>query len=268
MSDEAIIRAMIIDDEPLGRQKIRRMLKYEPDVQVIAELEGGPDAVEAIRKERPDLVFLDIQMPLQDGFELLKELGDEVKPKIIFVTAFDQYALKAFDTDAVDYLLKPFDRERFEKAMQRARGDIARERSRGVDSRLMQVLHQLKTARVFPDRIVVRNGAHVLFVRTNEIDWVEAAGNYVRIHTTGKAYLLRETMSELLEKLNPDRFVRIHRSTIVNMECIKEMQPWFGGSYVVILTNGQRLSLSRSCRSELSAKLLGRVTHQTQTSSP
>ncbi len=251
------IRVAIIDDEPLGRQKIRRLLKGEEGFDVIGEYDGGEHTVPEIRRLNPDLIFLDIQMPTQDGFALLRRLDPESMPRVIFVTAYDQYALRAFEIHAADYLLKPFDRNRFQQALERVKESIHTVRSKSVDQQLLQLLEDLKSEKKFPDRIAVKSGGYVHFVRTNDLQYVEAAGNYVRLHVSAKSYLLRETMNDIQAKLNPRQFVRIHRSTLVNVDAVKELQPWFGGSSVVILTDGTRLNMSRAFRSDLSSTILG-----------
>ncbi|MGH9579376.1 MAG: LytR/AlgR family response regulator transcription factor [Terriglobales bacterium] len=263
------IRALIVDDEPLARERIRSLLQSEPDVQVAGECADGRKALAAIRKQAPDLLFLDVQMPELDGFGVLKALGAEHMPAVIFVTAYDQYALKAFDAHALDYLLKPFDRERFHRALQRARGHLKRDRTEALSEQLQSLIEYLKvdpkcaalnggnSGSATPDRLVVKSGGRVFFLKTSEVDWVEAAGNYARLHVAKDSHLLRETMSGLESRLDASRFLRIHRSTIVNVERIKELQPWFHGDYVVILHDGTRLTLSRGYRECLQG-LLGK----------
>jgi two-component system LytT family response regulator len=254
----SLIRVVIIDDEPLGRQKLRRLLKGEADVEIVGEFDGGGQTVHELRRLAPDLVFLDIQMPERDGFTILKQMEGHDIPHVIFVTAYDQYALRAFEIHASDYLLKPFDRERFHGSLQRVREDIQKSKTRKIDDRLVALLEDLKASREFPDRLAVKSGGHIHFVRTGELDYVQSAGNYVRLHVGLKSYLLRETMNDIQAKLNPQQFVRIHRSTMVNIESVKELQPWFGGSYVVILNNGTRLNMSRAFRNDLSSNILGK----------
>jgi two-component system LytT family response regulator len=239
---------LIVDDEPLARQRIRKLLEAEPDMEVVGECSDGRKAVAVIQEQRPDLVFLDVQMPGLDGFGVLEALGIERMPGIIFVTAYDRYALRAFEVHALDYLLKPFDRQRFEKALERARAQINRSRTADVNKQLLALLEDVKTGRKYQERFVVKSSNRVLFVRVEEIDWIEAAGNYVRLHAGSETHLLRETMSALEGKLDPHKFLRIHRSTIVNIERIQELQPWFHGDYVVLLKDGTQLTLSRSYR--------------------
>lgn len=252
------IRALIVDDEPLSRQKIAGFLASEPDIEIVGERANGREALEALQQEPIDLLFLDVQMPELDGFGLLEALEDEAPPAIIFVTAFDQYALKAFEVHAIDYLLKPFDKERFQKALGRARETLARNPARGalpVELRsLLGALHTQNQPK-FTERLVIKTGGRIYLVKSDDIDWVEAEGNYVRLHVGAAAHLLRETMTNLEQKLDPARFVRIHRSTLVNLERIHELQPWFRGDYVVILKDGQKLTLSRGYRERFEAAL-------------
>lgn len=238
------IRTCIVDDEPLARERIRVLLAGEPDVEIVGESGGGPAAVEIIRAVRPDLLFLDVQMAGPDGFGVLDALGTAVPRAVIFVTAYDQYALQAFEVHALDYLLKPFSSRRFHRALQRARAELLQRAGGGVDERLLSLLDQMRQPRR-PERLVIRSAGRVSFLRVDEIDWVEAEGNYVRLHAGAASHLLRETMKGIEAKLDPDRFIRIHRSTIVNTDRIKELQPLFHGEYAVILRDGTRLTASR-----------------------
>jgi two-component system LytT family response regulator len=252
------VRTLIVDDEPLAREGVRSLLESEPDIEIIGECGDGRSAVLAIEKQRPDLVFLDVQMPELDGFGVLETLELESLPVVIFVTAYDQYALKAFEVHALDYLLKPFDRERFNKALSRAKEQIFLRKTGRHDQQLLALLQDLKNEKKFLERLVIKNAGRIFFVKADEISWIEASGNYARLHVGAESHLLRETMNELETKLNPEKFLRIHRSHIVNMEHIKELQPWFQGEYVVILRDGTRLTLSRSYREKLN-ELLGRA---------
>ena len=257
MTDGTRIRVALVDDEPLGRQKLRRMLKSDPDVDIIGEYAGGEEAIAGLTAHMPDLLFLDIEMPGMNGFDVLREINRVDLPHVIFVTAYDQYALKAFEIQALDYLLKPFDKDRFQKALDRARAQIGRQQHSGMDRKLMSVLELFRPQPEYPERIVVKSGGHVLFLRTAELDYVESAGNYVRLHVAGKSHLLRETMNEMQAKLHPQKFVRIHRSTLVNVERVKELQPWFGGGYVVILHNGTKLNMSRTHKNAIASVMSG-----------
>ena len=263
------LRTVIVDDEPLARERIRSLLERHRDVEIAAECADGQAAVSAITRLAPDLVFLDVQMPRMDGFEVLRaillrdangaraksgaSLGPCPAPTIIFVTAYDQYALRAFDANALDYLLKPFDRERFERALTRARRQIESEKRDHLSSRLEALVRALEPAPRFLNRLVVRNAGRVNFLKAEEIDWIEAAGNYACIHSGAESHLLRETMATLEAKLDPAKFVRIHRSAIVNLDRVKEIQPSFHGDAVVLLRGGKRLPLSRNYREKLHA---------------
>jgi two-component system LytT family response regulator len=245
------IRVMIVDDEPLARERIRMLLEGEPELEIVSECGNGTDALRAIEKLNPDLVFLDIQMPELTGFEVLDRLDPARTPVVIFVTAYDQYALKAFEVCALDYLLKPFDRERFKRALKRARADLDRRKTGAVNEKVLKLLSELQRSKKYVDKLIVRAGGRVLFLRADEIDWIEAAGNYVRLHAGKEEYVYRETMTKLEEQLNPDRFARVHRSTIVNIERIKELQPWFRGDYMILLRDNSKLLLSRTYRTRL-----------------
>jgi two-component system LytT family response regulator len=243
------IRVLIVDDEPLARERLRTLLVDSADIEIIGECADGRSAVKSIRELKPDLVFLDVQMPEIDGFGVLHAIGAEHMPATIFVTAHDQYALKAFDVSAVDYLLKPFDRARFRKALLRAKTQVA------LPGRFLTLLQNAQPAHL--ERLVIKSAGHVLFLKTDEVDWIEAAGNYVRLHAARESHMLRETLTSLETRLDPRKFVRVHRSTVVNLERIKELHPLFHGDHVVILRDGSRLTLSRSYRENLE-RVLGR----------
>jgi len=242
------IRTLIVDDEPLARERVRRFLRDEPDVAIIGECGNGAEAIKTIKSEKPDLVFLDIQMPEKNGFEVIKSLDPKTVPTVVFVTAYDQYALQAFDVHALDYLLKPFNRERLHRAVVHAR-ELIENKNRGkMDERLASLIADLKTGKKYLERLVVKSVGRVFFLRTDEIDWIEAAGNYLKLHIGRESHLIRETMNSIEAKLDPDKFLRIHRSTIVNIDRIKELHPMFSGDYSVILRNGAELTLSRNFR--------------------
>ena len=246
------IRTCIIDDEPLARERIRTLLAQEPDVELVGESGDGGEAVETIRRAKPDLIFLDVQMPVMDGFGVLQTLGAEVPPAVIFCTAYDQYALQAFDVHALDYLLKPFNSRRFKKAMDRARLELMKDgASPAMNEKLLSLLETLRNEKKNPERLVLKSSGRVSFLKVEEIDWIEAEGNYVRLHTGNISHLLRETMKGIEAKLDPERYIRIHRSTIVNTDRIKELQPLFHGEYAVILRDGPRLTASRGPENKL-----------------
>ncbi len=245
------IKTLIVDDEPIARDRVRRMLLEEKEVEIVGECGNGAEAVVFINKNQPDLVFLDIQMPEMTGFEALQSIASDKIPVIIFVTAYDQYAIQAFDVHALDYLLKPFNRQRFGRAVERAREQIEKTQVGKIDERLVSLLSDLKTSKKYLERLVVKSVGRVFFLRTEELDWIEAAGNYAKLHVGREGHLIRETMNGLEAKLNPDKFLRIHRSTLVNIDRIKELHPLFSGDYAVMLKNGVELTLSRNYRDRL-----------------
>ena len=251
-----MIRTLICDDEPLARERVRSLVSDQPGLEVVGEATDGDQAVQAILSQQPDLVFLDVQMPRRTGFDVIREVGPERMPAVVFVTAYDQYAIKAFDVHAVDYLLKPFDRDRFEGAVDRVRKTLDAQEGGALKTQLMQLVRDLQPATAAkPDRLVVKSGGRLFFLRTDEIDWIEAAGNYVRVHVGKDAHLLRETMNAIEGRLDQKTFLRIHRSRIVNMERVKELHPWFNGDYAVILRDGTKLMLSRGYRDRLQERL-------------
>jgi two-component system LytT family response regulator len=249
------IRTLVVDDEPMARERVRSLLQQEDDVEVVGECSDGAQAVSAIQQHAPDLVFLDVQMPGVDGFGVIEAVGSERMPAVIFVTAYDEYALRAFEVHALDYLLKPFGRDRFHETLKHARASLERRRAGDLGRRLLALVNDIKPERPRVERLVVKSGGRVFFLRTEEIDWIEAAGNYVRLHLGDESHLFRETMNRMEARLDTARFVRIHRSRIVNTERIKELQPWFNGEHVVILRNGTRLPLSRGYRDKLQEQL-------------
>ena len=252
---QAPIRVLVVDDEPLAREKICGMAADDPDIRVVAECSNGAEAIEAVQTMRPDLILLDVQMPEVGGFAVLEALKDDGLPPVIFITAYDHYAVRAFEFHALDYLLKPFDRERFQTAIERAKRQIRRDSGARMDARILALLEEMRETPRYSERLVVKTGGRVFFLNTDEIDWVEAEGNYVSIHTGKKSYLLRETITSLESQLDPKEFVRIHRSAIVRLDRIKELQPWSHGEYHVLLQDGTRLTLSRSYREKLQAAL-------------
>lgn len=251
----ARLRTLIVDDEPPARERLRLLLADEQDIEVVGECGSGDEALDAIERESPDLVFLDIQMPIMDGFEVLDSLDRDRLPGIIFATAYERYALQAFEVHALDYLLKPFTRERLHEAVRLASTRLARRGAGAADPALLALLDAVREDRHARARITVRTDGRVLVVRTADIDWVEAAANYVRIHARGESHALRESMKHMEAKLPPDTFVRIHRSAIVNVDRIRELQPWFHGEYVVILRDGTRLIASRAFVDRLHAAI-------------
>ena len=249
------IRTMVVDDEPVARERMVGLLSQEKDIELVGQCADGQQAVNAIQQQHPDLVFLDVQMPVCDGFGVIEQVGADRMPPVVFVTAYDEYALKAFEVHAIDYLLKPFGRDRFQQTLQHAREHLERRRAGDLGKRLLALVQDLKPEPQKLDRLVVKSGGRVFFLRTDEIDWIEAAGNYVRLHLSEDSHLFRETMNNMEARLDGRRFVRIHRSRIVNTDRIKELQPWFNGEYVVVLQNGTRLTLSRGYREKLQERL-------------
>lgn len=251
------IRVLIVDDEPVARRGLRNQLRRAGDVEVIGEAGNGRDAVQIIIQTRPDLVFLDVQMPLLDGFRVIETLPDDnLPPAIVFVTAFDEHAIRAFEINALDYLLKPVDPKRLQKTLQRAREQIRNHRHDDRDKKLFALLQDLQSRKTdYLQRFVIKKAGRIIFLDAGEIEWVSSDGNYVQLHSKGKAHLLRETMDGLESKLDPREFVRIRRSTIVHTETIKELQPLFNGEYALILKDGTALQSSRRYRKNLDALL-------------
>jgi two-component system, LytTR family, response regulator len=244
------IRTLIVDDEPLARQRLRQLLMEEPEVEIAGECSNGLEAVAAIRSTRPGLIFLDVQMPELDGFGVLKSIDEGEMPVIVFVTAHDEFAVHAFEIHAADYLLKPFNRDRFRTALRRAL-ERARHRDDGsVEERQSSLLKNLASAKS-GDRFIVKSGGRITWVRTEEIVWIEAADNYVELHLEEKSHLLRETLNAIEARLGADDFIRISRSVIVKRSRIRELQRLFYGGYEVIMQNGARLTLSRRYRDKL-----------------
>jgi two-component system, LytTR family, response regulator len=233
------IRALIVDDEPLARSNLAVLLRFDPEIEIVGECGSGAEALSEICSAKPDLVFLDVEMPECDGFDVLEMLGGDLPPAIVFVTAYDQYALRAFEAGALDYLLKPFDNARFERALDRAKQKIAQGRN------------SLRTL----DRLAIKNAGRILFVKSSEIDWIEAADYYACLHVGARTHLLRRSMSELDQELSPTLFCRIHRSTIVNLDRVRGLKLGEDGEYEVQLENGTSLPLSRRYRKQLQARL-------------
>jgi two-component system LytT family response regulator len=252
---DTVIRTVIADDERLARQKLLILLAAEPQVKVVAECQDGRQTVAALRNFRPDMLLLDIQMPDLDGFQVLREVPPEEMPLVIFTSAYDQYAIRAFESNALDYLLKPFDQERLHHALERARAELLKARDREITHRILNLLSQVRSVTLpAPDRdsrLVIKANGRVVFLDLDTIEWIEAAANYVRLNVGKDAYLFRETISRISERLDANHFVRIHRSTIVNVRKIKELIPVNSGEYVVVLRSGRELSCSRGYRAAL-----------------
>ncbi|HET9438830.1 MAG TPA: LytTR family DNA-binding domain-containing protein [Longimicrobiales bacterium] len=252
------IRTLIVDDEPLAREGVRLHLEEHADFEVIGECGSGEEAVSRIEADSPDLVFLDVQMPGLDGFGVLEALGSANRlPAVVFITAYDQFALRAFEAHALDYLLKPLEAERFGKALDRVRGQLQSRAQTPMDERLRSLLASLGARENYLERMVARTNGRIIILRVDDVDWIEAAANYVRVHIAQKQYLVRETMTNLETRLDPDRFLRIHRSIIVRKDRIKELEPLFQGDYSLVLSDGTRLTSSRGYRDRIQQFLQG-----------
>jgi two-component system LytT family response regulator len=253
------ITALIADDEPLARELLRSMLSRHPELHILGECRDGEETITMVRKHQPDLLFLDIQMPEQDGFEVLREIPEDRMPVVIFVTAYDQYAIRAFEVHALDYLLKPFDEERLERAVTRAQHylDSRHQEGNQIAERMYEMLRQMQTRPQYTERVVIRDGDRAFLQPAAEIDWLEADGKYTRVHVGKEIYSIREGITKLEQELDPSRFLRISRSAIVNIDQIKELRSWFQGDYLVVLKNGKQLTSTRTYREGLQA-LLGR----------
>jgi len=250
------IKTIIVDDEALALKNLEALLREDPDIELIGECTSAADAVKLIKRTPPDLLFLDVQMPEIDGFGVLKKITAVSIPAIVFVTAHDQYALKAFDAHALDYLLKPFSDERFAVTLERAKNQTRQKDAADLSRKLHALLtehggRQPSRAHEYEARFLIKEASRVFFVKAEEIDWIEAADYYVNLHAGSKSHLLRETMSDLEDRLDPARFLRIHRSAIVNLHRVKEVLSRAGGEYFVVLKNGEQLKLSRSRREQL-----------------
>ncbi len=253
----ATVRTLIVDDEALARETIRRLLGRDRDIEVVGECAEGGDAVQRITALAPDLLFVDVQMPEVDGFELLRQVGPSRIPVVVFVTAHDAYALRAFDVEALDYLLKPFDDERFFRTLERAKARVREQRVHRLTQGLVAELDggPPPAEPAYAQRIALRADGRVVFLRVDEIDWIEAADYCVRIHSGGRFHLLREPLRDLAARLDPKRFFRLHRSAVVNLARIRELEPHFHGEYVVVMQDGARLRMSRGRRDELHRRL-------------
>jgi two-component system, LytTR family, response regulator len=259
----APLRVLVVDDEPAARRGIKLLLESASAVTLVGEAGDGPEAVRQIEVLEPDIVFLDVQMPGYDGFEVIKRVASAQLPAVVFVTAYDEHALRAFDVSAVDYLLKPYEDSRFHAALARAAEEVRRRRAGDLGARLERLIAVLERSPSTPpaaeaagaggltDRILIKSSGELHFLKTDEIDWIEAEGDYMKFHAGGRAHLLRETMARLESRLDPRRFIRIHRSTIVNVDRVRKMSPAFAGEYAVVLNDGTKLRLSRGYQDRL-----------------
>jgi two-component system, LytTR family, response regulator len=255
------LRTVIADDEHLARKKLRLLLESETGVKVVAECQDGQQTVHAVQTHKPDLLFIDIRMPHLDGFQVLEEIGADEMPAVVFTSAYDQFAIRAFEAHALDYLLKPFEAERLHHAVERARAELLKSHNRDLTARILDLISQRtqpkSDAGLANDRMVVRTAGKVIFLDVAEIDWIEAAANYVKLHVGPEWYTMREGIGRIAERLDAERFVRIHRSVIVNVQKIRELQPCDSGEYIAVLKNGKELSCSRGYHAHLQ-RLIGK----------
>jgi len=240
------ITAVIADDEPLARERVRTLLAKFPQVKIGGEAKDGKQTLEMIREARPSLVFLDVQMPEMNGFEVLDKLDPPTVPAVIFVTAYDAFALRAFEVHAVDYLLKPFTRARFSRAMEHMLRRLEQTNGSQIEPSVLSLLESIRSEQKTQSRVAIRTEQGVYFVRVAEIDWLEASGNYVKIHVGSQEHMLRDSLKSFEERLDPNRFLRVHRSAMVNIDSIQRLEPWFHGEYSVVLRDGTKLTSSRT----------------------
>jgi two-component system, LytTR family, response regulator len=245
------IRTVIANDEALARKKLRLLLSTESGVTVVAECHDGKQTLAAVQTHKPDLLLLDIQMPNLDGFQALEHIPAEQMPLVIFTTAYDQYAIRAFEAHALDYLLKPFDQQRLNRALERVKAELLKSHEHGIKTRILDLLSKTKPESKELERLVIRSAGRVVFLALDEVDWIEAAANYLRLHVGKESFLLREGIGHISAKLDPGRFVRIHRSFIVNVNRIRELLPCDSGEHIAVLRDGKELSCSRGCRPQL-----------------
>jgi two-component system LytT family response regulator len=255
MTAPEAIRVLVVDDEAPARQRLADLLRKDTQIVTTLEAADGISAVEAIQSQAPDLVFLDVQMPELDGLGVIDAVGADKMPLTIFVTAYDQHAIQAFESNALDYLLKPFSDERFEAALYRAKARLHERSSSEFGQRMIKMLSSAPQAPRPWDRLVVKSGGKTRFIRVVEIDWIEASGVYVNLHVAGKELLYRASLHELVERLDPRRFVRVHRSAIVNIESIVQLEPISHGEFEAVLKNGSRTRVSRNYRAQLESRL-------------
>ncbi len=257
-TEEQAIRVIVVDDELPARAFVRSVLSELSFVRLVAECPDGPSAVEAIRREAPDLVLLDVQMPEVDGFDVIEAVGADVMPEVVFVTAHEEYTLQAFAVHAVDYILKPVAPERLREAVRLVRDRMATATDDSLDQRLRELLAEIKShdathSGQWVRRLTVRDGDRIRFVRLTDVDWIEAARNYVRLYVGTERHVVRISLRALVRRLDPAQFIRIHRSAVVNLDRVREVQAWAGGEYVAVLANGQKLRVSRGYRDGLLA---------------
>jgi len=245
------IRTLIADDETLARRKLRTLLSAESCANVVGECQDGRQTLDAVLTCKPDLLLLDIQMPDLDGFQVLEQIPPDQLPIVIFTTAYDQYAIRAFEAHALDYLLKPFDQRRLHCALERAKSELLKSHEQALQTRILDILGKNRPEPVQFNRLVIRTGGRVVFLDLDEVDWIEAAANYVKLHAGKQSFLLREGIGHIWAKMDPERFVRVHRSYIINVKRIRELQPCESGEFMAVLKDGKELPCSRGCRPQL-----------------
>lgn len=249
------IRTLIVDDEAIARHRVKRFLSEITDIEIIGECEDGAEALAKIRGLTPDLVLLDVQMPRMNGFDVVREIGTDLNLAVVFITSHDEFALRAFDVHALDYLLKPFNRHRFQQAVERAKQTIRNKQAVELNQRLMGLLNDIGPGGTYINRLEVRSGGRVTFLMTKDIDWIGAADSYSELHVSKETHLIRASLGQLESQLDPSKFVRIHRSTIVNIDRVREMKPLFNKDQVLILRDGTRLTVSRTYYDKLLFRL-------------
>jgi two-component system LytT family response regulator len=251
------VRTLIVDDEPIARKGIRRFLNAESDIEIIGECADGVEAVEMIQQQKPDLVLLDIQMPELDGFGVIEALEGKNIPVVIFITAFDEFALKAFSVHALDYLLKPLKQEQFHVALERAKAILGFKQKKQFEEQLNTMLKFVSSHRTYLERLIIKSNKSIIVLNVRDVDWFEAYGDYIRVHCNMKTHLIKNTMTELEKSLDPKMFVRVHRSTILQLNRVKELRPLSNGDYVVTLSDGANVSLSRTYSEKVLEALQG-----------
>ena len=252
------IPTLIVDDMPLARERIRMLLGADSEIEIVGERADGDEAVEAVKNLKPELVFLDVQMPGLDGFGVVEKIGVERMPVVVFVTAYDEFAIKAFEVSALDYLLKPFEEEQLTRAVKRAKGEIQKRQASDLNNHLRQLLAAVKPETKYLKRLVVKTAAQTILVQTEDIDWIGAAGNYLELHVGKETYLVRERISRIELNLDPEKFARIHRSTIVNLDRIKTLHPLFNGDHITVLRDETKLNMSRAFYGKMLLRLNGK----------
>jgi two-component system LytT family response regulator len=252
------IRTLIVDDMMLARERIRMFLVIDPEIEIVGECGDGDKAVEEIKNLKPELVFLDVQMPGLDGFGVIEKIGIEQMPSVVFVTAYDEFAIKAFEVSALDYLLKPFEEEQLTRAVKRAKREVQKRQANDLNDHLRQLLATVKPEAKYLKRLIVKSSAQTVLVQTEDIDWIGAAGNYLELHVGRETHLVRERISRMEQKLDPEKFARIHRSTIVNLDRVKTLKHLFSGDHLTILRDDTKLNMSRTFYEKLILHIHGR----------